>query len=568
MGWPEISIEDFPPKRDDEPASLRRDIVDELTDHFACAFNRELLKNPDEQLARQRVIIQFGDPVKIARQLWLDAMKEKIMSQRIMTGISVAMAVCCMLVVGIAWVMMKESHVVNHQMLEQLAIIADRPQADSTVVKSLQRTNEAIVRELKILSESQRPSSQPAGMGSGFGAEMEGADGLPGAGGGFGTEPAEPSNINQQILNQLEQLNQKTNQQGRSTTKEMNQISFQLVQDNKSKKPAVGFTGKLTKSGTDGFSLNATSDKKGTLDFGNLPCGRYDLSLKSPWDETTYISRFAVIPGRNYSQTIVCPAAAPEEVPVQFQVNWSEKQKSDELVLICDFRRVYQAGGGRVIYEYESSRKASDVLWRKDHNDLNRHPVEPRGVYLISSNNQVSLCPVDETGKFIDIDPNTLDTKPSINMVEGGPYQLPVIYLITKQDMKKLSQLNSLGTFHVIENGNISVFSYNPLDQMQRFGATSGGGFGGGTKNNPGSLLSTKILVPFKKKNPPKDSDNLFDVISRYKIIDGIQLPELLDYSAAKDQPHVWKIKIPALKINPITTGTEGDISSDWEVFE
>ncbi|HAW26628.1 MAG TPA: hypothetical protein DCY03_00705, partial [Planctomycetaceae bacterium] len=93
MNWPELSIEDFPPRRDDEPSSLRQDIIDELSDHFACALNRELLKNPDEQIAKQRVIQNFGDPIKIARQLWLDAMKEKIMSQRIMTGISVLMAV-------------------------------------------------------------------------------------------------------------------------------------------------------------------------------------------------------------------------------------------------------------------------------------------------------------------------------------------------------------------------------------------------------------------------------------------------------------------------------------------
>ena len=80
MVWPEVSIEDFPPERDDEPSSLREDILDELTDHFVCALNRELLKNPDEQTAKQRVINQFGDPVKIARQLWLDAMKERMMS--------------------------------------------------------------------------------------------------------------------------------------------------------------------------------------------------------------------------------------------------------------------------------------------------------------------------------------------------------------------------------------------------------------------------------------------------------------------------------------------------------
>ena len=218
MAWPEVNIEDFPPERDDEPASLREDILDELTDHFVCALNRELLKNPDEQTAKQRVLNQFGDPVKIARQLWLDAMKERIMSQRIMTGISAVMAVCSIAVVGIAWMLMRESQGVNQKMLAQLAVIADRPQADSTVVKSLQRTNEAIVRELKILAESQKPSQQSGGMGGGFGSSMGGEED------GFGAiaKPLEPSNINQQILKQLEQLNQKTNQQDGSTSEALN----------------------------------------------------------------------------------------------------------------------------------------------------------------------------------------------------------------------------------------------------------------------------------------------------------------------------------------------------------
>jgi len=34
VAWPEISIEDFPPRRDDEPSTLRQNIVDELGDLF------------------------------------------------------------------------------------------------------------------------------------------------------------------------------------------------------------------------------------------------------------------------------------------------------------------------------------------------------------------------------------------------------------------------------------------------------------------------------------------------------------------------------------------------------
>ncbi|QDT29072.1 DUF1700 domain-containing protein [Gimesia panareensis] len=132
MSWPEISVDDFPPRRDDEPSSLRQDIIDELSDHFVCALNRELHKNPDEQVAKRRVLEQFGDPIKIARQLWLDAMKEKMMSQRILTGMSVVMAACCIAVVGIAWSMMQESRAFNLQMLEQFKQAQERSAGETS----------------------------------------------------------------------------------------------------------------------------------------------------------------------------------------------------------------------------------------------------------------------------------------------------------------------------------------------------------------------------------------------------------------------------------------------------
>src|SRR5262245_6371801 len=100
---------DLPAPRDDEPASLRNDIAAELRDHLECALRREELKSPSEPCgsaprsegfdrppdrgcrgsgdratsAYQRVLERFGNPRTVARKLWLDAMQEQIMSQRI-----------------------------------------------------------------------------------------------------------------------------------------------------------------------------------------------------------------------------------------------------------------------------------------------------------------------------------------------------------------------------------------------------------------------------------------------------------------------------------------------------
>jgi multidrug efflux pump subunit AcrB len=209
VAWPELSVDDFPPRRDDEPSSLRQEIIDELSDHFACALNRELHKNPDEQLARGRVLEQFGDPIKVARQLWLEAMKEKIMSQRILTGVAVVMAVCGFIVVGLVWSMMKESQAFNNRMMAQMAEIAKRP------------------------------------------------------------EPVTSDEVNQQILKQLEQLNQKTSVEQGTVATGMNQLAFQLVAEDQDERLPHNYAGTLTKTGdrSEEFTLEAVSNGRGMLDF-------------------------------------------------------------------------------------------------------------------------------------------------------------------------------------------------------------------------------------------------------------------------------------------------------------
>ncbi len=89
----------LPTGHDDEPASLRQDILDELNDHLACAWNRERMRtgllsqasddarSQDSENVRAalwlRVEQRFGDPRVLARRLWFDAMWSRIMNQRI-----------------------------------------------------------------------------------------------------------------------------------------------------------------------------------------------------------------------------------------------------------------------------------------------------------------------------------------------------------------------------------------------------------------------------------------------------------------------------------------------------
>uniref|UniRef100_UPI00262FDA99 hypothetical protein n=1 Tax=uncultured Gimesia sp. TaxID=1678688 RepID=UPI00262FDA99 len=385
MVWPEVSIEDFPPERDDEPASLRQDILDELTDHFVCALNRELLKNPNEQLARQSVLNQFGDPVKVARQLWFDAMKEKLMSQRMMTGFSAVMAVCSIAVVGIAWAMMQRSERVNQKMLEQLAVMVDRPQSFAT------------------------------------------------------------SNVDQQILKQLEQLNQKQIGQVSSTSELLSPISFQLVQAGEDAKPASGFTGLLVKRGskTDSFTVNAISDETGKLNFKRLPWGQYQLTLSAPWGESLHTRTISTIPGQEYNETIVSPSQEPQKVSVTFKIDWTEQPKEGQGYLLCDFRNRVSSRE-RDSFTLVTPRAIQDKVWSFPH-DLKDHPEQ--GVYLIDlKTNQLISCPLNAEGMFIDLDSQKLKEQTSVKMYEGR-YMDPSLYYLQKQDLSQLSKLNKMEYF-------------------------------------------------------------------------------------------------------------------------
>jgi len=440
VNWPEISIDDFPPRRDDEPSSLRQDIIDELSDHFACALNRELLKNPDEQLARGRVLEQFGNPVSIARQLWLEAMKERIMSQRIMTGLSAVMAVCCIAVVGIAWSMMQESRAFNLQMLEQFKQAQERSAGE--------------------------------------------------------------------------------------TSGEMQPILFQLVQEGSKDQPAVGFDGTLSRREGDNtiFTVEAVSDKNGQLDFGNLPWGNYQLTLKAPWGEAPQAEMITTIPGRKYEETIVCPAHAPQQVEVKFEVNW-QNMPDDEYYLLCDFRGRGASAWSNIasdLFFLSSYQEIKGRLWLYSH-DLDRESGE--NVYLIDVKNQrAAPCPLSAGGNIKKIDERQLNWGPTVEILQGV-YARPTIYLIAQNELGKITEINSLSSTKGIrfENGQLKTISFMVPSQ----GA---------------------IILPFDNISidPALVVDKTPAVLKQIHGFVPNHLPRKT-YAAREKQPNVWEINIPDL---------------------
>ena len=122
----------LPPFRQDEPARLRQDILDELNDHLVCAYNRELMRGVDRAVAERRVVEQFGDPAAVARRLWLDEMKGRIMAQRVLIATCLLVTAVSLTLVGFVWqrsiqaqMMVAEARAREQAMLKELHEISD-----------------------------------------------------------------------------------------------------------------------------------------------------------------------------------------------------------------------------------------------------------------------------------------------------------------------------------------------------------------------------------------------------------------------------------------------------------
>ena len=124
MSWREgIEAGLPPPPLDSESADLRRDIIDELADHLACAMQREQ-KHTDDDVAAQRAVIErFGNPGRIAYRLWFDAMKETIMSQRISLVTNIVVAMACIAIALVAFNSLKQNTALTDALLAKLEAI-------------------------------------------------------------------------------------------------------------------------------------------------------------------------------------------------------------------------------------------------------------------------------------------------------------------------------------------------------------------------------------------------------------------------------------------------------------
>ncbi len=287
---------ELPPPRDDEPASLRQDILDELADHLGCAYHRELLRGANPVEARLRVLNRFGDPAAVARWLWLDAMKGKIMAQRILIATCLVLTLASLSLTGV---------------LYQQSVRAQRESAHAAM--------EAI--QMLTLQNERAQTSQ------------------------------------QEMLKQLREVSEGIRT---TRSLDWNPVKFELTEETPKGPPAAGFLVVLNETeqsfravgmGVGGLGRGApvsetsqdpsqrVTDRSGIADFGVVHPGDYLFQIVKAWDGGSVgtSGRIHIEPGSQINKRIVCPKTPPERVPVRVRFAWPSDLEKEKLVLYASF---------------------------------------------------------------------------------------------------------------------------------------------------------------------------------------------------------------------------------------
>ena len=148
---------DLPARRDDEHPELRTDIVDELADHLECALQRERHRAGDEDGARKSVLRHFGNPTAIARKLWYDAMKDRIMNQRLTMAAAIVMACACLGMLGVVIQMRGDADEAARQREQLATLLADSQDLNRELVGTVAQQ----LSEMEARSAAETPDWNP-----------------------------------------------------------------------------------------------------------------------------------------------------------------------------------------------------------------------------------------------------------------------------------------------------------------------------------------------------------------------------------------------------------------------
>src|SRR5262249_61321858 len=108
----------------------------------------------------------------VARRLWLDAMKGKIMAQRVLIATCLVMVLACFGVVGLVW----------SQSSRSAAEVAEANRRLAEALGQTQATNQEMLRQLQAMARPAQPSKDAVWIPVKFKLTVEKPDGPPAVG--------------------------------------------------------------------------------------------------------------------------------------------------------------------------------------------------------------------------------------------------------------------------------------------------------------------------------------------------------------------------------------------------
>ncbi|MFI5458609.1 MAG: hypothetical protein ACHRXM_24515 [Isosphaerales bacterium] len=266
----------LPPPRDDEPATLRQDILDELGDHLACAYKREVLRGVEASVARQHVLERFGDPAAVARRLWLEAMKGKIMAQRALIATCLVVTIVSLSLAGLLWFHSREA---ARQLAEAEARMAES-MAEARI------TNQEMLRQLQAMATGDHSTQTPHWIPVTFQLTQETLDGPPAAG-----------------------------------------YSGYLGRGNGGSMSAGSIHRECDEKGLVDFGVVQPGDWEFRIFRSPAQEGRM-------WKVQGNIN---VLPGTKVAKTVICPQEYSENIPVRLRVDWPVDLANQDLHVAAQF---------------------------------------------------------------------------------------------------------------------------------------------------------------------------------------------------------------------------------------
>ena len=263
----------LPPRREDEPPTLRQEILDELTDHFACAYRRELLRTRgDAELSKRNVRGRFGNPAHIARKLWFDAMKGKLMAQKFMVFTT------CLSVVLMAFIAFMGWRLVEASQQATSALIARSQETSAALLAQSEKTHAAILARL----------------------EAQGEDG--------GAEWGD--------------------------SLEWSEFELKFVEEG-TREPATGVTvsvyGPISGQEQSVYTQqlnNMHPNAEGKIQIAPLHIGQYSITVQTPWDASSG-EAVHIRPGHDFQKTYIVPKK-PETGTVDLDIEWPKRLQGQD----------------------------------------------------------------------------------------------------------------------------------------------------------------------------------------------------------------------------------------------